>query len=117
MDKTKTVKNLAEFYNKMYQITINDMSVPEELQTELDFGAYDYALNENLDSWIKTLNFLDKMNKKVVELAKSKPESYENCRILNRKLTMIMDGMEKVMKKDLNVCGFMRNNGKIEVVL
>ena len=117
MDKTKTIENMAKFYNEVYRLTIDDMSVPEELQIELDFGAYDFALDESLDSWIKTLNFLDKMNAKVVKLANAKPEIYENCRILNRKLTFLMDGIEKVMKKDLCVCGFMRNNGKIEVVL
>ena len=73
MDKTKTVKNLAEFYNKMYQIAINDMSVPQELQMELDFGAYDYALNENLDSWIKTLNFLDNSRASSILLQKINP--------------------------------------------
>lgn len=117
MDKTKTVENMANFYNEIYQLAINDMSVPQELQMELDFGAVDFVLDANLDSWIKTINFLDKMNVKLVKLAKEKPELYENCRILNRKLTIIMDGMEKVMKKDLNVTGFMRNDGRIEVVL
>lgn len=117
MDKTKTIENMAKFYNEIYTLTINDMSVPKELQMELDFGGVDFEINGNLDSWIKTLNFLDKMNAKVVGLAQAKPEIYENCRILNRKLTFLMDGMKKVMKKDLCVCGFMRNNGKIEVVL
>ena len=117
MDKTKTIENMANFYNEIYQLAINDESVPVELILELDGGAIDFALNANLDSWVKTLNFIDQMNAKLVKLAKEKPELYENCRILNRKLIMLMDGMKNVMQKDLNVCGYIRNDGRIEVVL
>lgn len=117
MDKNKTIENMAKFYNEIYQLAINDSSVPQELQLELDNGAVDFEIDSNIDSWIKTLNFLDTMNVKLVKLAKEKPELYENCRILNRKFTILMDAMKKVMEKDLNVCGFMRHNGRIEVVL
>lgn len=91
--------------------------MPQELQIELDLGGVDFALDGNLDSWIATLNFVDKMNAKLVKLAIQKPELLEDCRILNRKLTMLMDGLKRVMQKDLYVCGFMRNNGRIEVFL
>lgn len=117
MDKTKTIENMAKFYNEVYQLAINDKSVPQELQIELDLGGVDFTLDGNLDSWITTLNFIDEMNAKLVKLSKQKPELYEDCLILNRKLTMLMDGLKKVMQKDLSVCGFMHNNGRIEVVL
>ena len=117
MNKTKTINNMANFYNEIYQLAINDLTVPRELQIELDNDAVDFALNENLDSWVKTLNYFDRMNARLVKLAKENPELHENCRILNRKLIAIMDGMKNVMQKDLNVCGYMRNNGRIEVVL
>lgn len=117
MAKKKTIENMANFYYQVYAMAINDPSVPLELQMELDMGAVDFVLDDNLDTWIKTLNFIDGVNKKVVALAKEKPELYESCRILNRKLTMMIDGMKNVMEKDLNVCGWIRNNGRLEVVL
>ena len=117
MDKSKTIENMANFYNEVYHLAINDNSVPYELQMELDFSTVDFVLDLNLDSWLKTLNFIDGMNTKVVALAKEKPELYENCRILNRKLTIIMEGMKKVMEIDLQVCGWMRNKGRIEAIL
>ena len=117
MEKKKTIENMANFYYQVYSVIINDASVPQELQLELDMGAVDFVLDDNLDSWIKILNFIDSMNIKVVSLAKEKPELLEKCRILNRKLTMMIDGMKKVMEKDLCVCGWMRNNGRLEVIL
>ena len=117
MDKKKTIENMAKFYYEVYAFAINDTSVPIELQLELDMGALDFVVNDDLDAWISTLNFIDSVNNKVVDLANNKPETYEGCRILNRKLTMIIDGMKKVMQKDLHVCGWMRNNGRLEAVL
>lgn len=119
MDKKKTIENMANFYYQAYGLAINDPTVPKELQMELDMGAVDFVLDDDLNSWIKTLNFLDDMNKKVVNMAKETPEVFENCRILNRKLTMLIDGMKNVMEKDLYVCGWIRNrnNGRLEVVL
>lgn len=117
MDKKKSIENMAYFYYEIYGIAINDPTVPRELQMELDMGAVDFVLDDDLASWVRTLNYIDKMNSKLLELAEAKPELLENCRILNRKLTMIIVGMKKVMRKDLNVSGFMRNNNKIEVVI
>lgn len=117
MAKKKTIENMANFYYQVYVMAINDPSVPLELGMELDMGAVDFVLDDNLDAWIKTLNFIDGVNKKVVNLSDEKPELHEGCRILNRKLTMIIAGMKKVMEKDLCVSGWMRRNDRIEVIL
>ena len=120
MDKTKTIENMAKFYYEIYCVAINDPTVPKELQMELDMGAVDFVLDSDLDSWVRTVSFIDNMNIQVVALAqasKSQPAIYESCRILNRKLTMIIDGMKKVLQLDMHISGWMRNNGKLEAIL
>ncbi len=117
MKNENTIRNMVKYFNEMYRLAIYDATVPEELGLEVEFSAIDYALDENLETWIKTLNYIDSLNKKIVKIAKENPESYEGCRILNRKLVMIIDGMKKVMEKDMHVTGWMRNKGRIEVIL
>ena len=108
---------MAKYFNEIYILAINDETVPDELILELDASVINYALDESLDTWIKTLNYFDDLNKRLVELAKQKPELQDGCRILNRKLTVIINGMKKVMEKDLCVSGWMRRSGRLEVIL
>ena len=117
MDKAKTIEGMSKYFNEIYVLAINDETVPDELILELDRSVVDYELGVNIDSWLRTLNKLDELNARLVKLAKEKPEIYEGCRILNRKLVMLMDGMKNVMQKDMNVTGWIRNQGRIEAVL
>ena len=117
MNKEKTIKNMARYFNEMYALAINDATIPEELGLEVEFSAIDYKLDENLETWIKALNYFDSLNARILKIAKDNPNSYEGCRILNRKLVMLMDGMKNVMQRDMNVTGWMRNKGRIEVIL
>lgn len=98
-------------------LAINDETVPDELILELDASVINYVLDESFDTWIKTLNYFDYFNKRLVKIAKQKPELHESCRILNRKLVLIIEGMKNVMQKDMLVTGWMRNKGRIEVII
>ena len=117
MNKSTTIKNMAEFIYTIYNTAVLDESVSAEMVQELGIRGIENLLGGDLTSWVKTYNYFDGLNAKLVKFAKARPEQYEPCRILNRKLIMLMDGMKNVMEKDMYVTGWIRNNGRIEVVI
>ena len=118
MNKEKTIKNMTKFFAEIYDMAIRSEAMDDKLLIELDDCCeLECVIDSDLDSWIKELQRVDYLNQKVVEIAKEKPQLYETCRIFNRKLVMILDGMKNVMQKDLNITGWMRRNGKLEVIL
>lgn len=116
MDKTKTIENMANYFNNIYRLAINDKSVPDELILILDFGIHNFNLDGTESSWVKGLKYLDSINRNLVEFSKENPEQIERCCILNRKLRMIIDGMKLVMIKDMSVTGWMNYKGQIEPI-
>ena len=111
----RRIKEMTEYINRIFQIAI--MSTSECLKGKINMAIGDIFIKYNTPSgYVQAYNFVYSVVAKVNKIMAENPNMLEECVVFERKMKIVSDALEIVMKKDLNVTGFMINNDHFEAI-
>ena len=103
MNKENKIENGIKLFTELYNLSINEKSVQDELIGELKDCELESVIDVDLNSWFSELERIDNLNEEVVRIGKEKPQLYNICKHLNVDLVVIMYRMKNFMEKEFNV--------------
>lgn len=107
-------RETREYINDIFSYSI--MRTSESLKAKINMPIGEMLIKYDYN-YIRAYNFIHSVVSKVNKIMTENPNMAEECTLFKRKMEIISNALEVIMKKDLGVTGLMVNDDHFEAIL
>ena len=107
-------RDTREYINDIFSYTI--MRTPESLKAKINMPIGEMLIKYDYN-YVGAYNFIHSVVLKVDKIMAENPNMVEDCILFTRKMEIISNALEIIMKKDFGVTGLMVNDDHYEAIL